>query len=298
MAQKQPTLGEYAIRPEIASEAAAALLTKVNKRRAELIEQYLPADEQEIYQYLQADKFEDFPPSFYPIIEDILSSMLGDPTFGGEQTMGSEMFAATMDLGEVGTNDDIPNDYGTFMREASPQVGVRDRVSLVRVMALLCQQYENPTPEANIKKSMNEAIARYCATNRIPQTDEVLRNLDHKTLNELIKFWKQQEVNHQNRVQDEVQEADHLKTHIQDGAMPAMALFNSRQVQESIAEILNKANPACADKKRAAIYARHEKETAEKISRFNSFYRFIKGSDCFAERVFRFQEGVIDVGKI
>lgn len=295
MAQKEPTLGEYAVRPEIASEAAVALLTKVNKRRAEIIEQHVSAEAEEIYQYLQADKFEDFPPSFYPIIEDILANILGDPTFGSEETMGSEMFGATMDLGEIGTDDDIPNEYGATIRETSAQVSVRNMVSLARVMALLCQQYENPTPEANIKKSMYEAIARYCATNRIPQVDEVLRNLDHKTLNELIKLWKQQEVNHQNRVQDEVLEADRLENHIQDGTLPAMALFNTRQVQESIADILNQANPEAADKKRAAIYERHQKATAEKARKFNSFYDFIKGGDCFAERIFRFQEGVIDV---
>lgn len=298
MAQKEPTIGEYGMKPEIASEAATTLLSKVNKRRSEIIEQHLSADAEEIYQYLQTDNFEDFPPSFYPMIEDVLASILGDPTFGGEQTMGSEMFSATMELGEIGTDDNIPHEYSEIIREADPQVSAKNMVSLVRTMALLYQQYENQAPEANIKKSMYEAIARYCATHRIPQIDEVLRNLDHKTLNDLIKLWKQQEVKHQIHVQDEIIEVDHLENHIQEGALPTMALFNSREVQRNIAEILNKANPQLADKKRAAIHAKHEMETAVRINKFNSFYDFIKGGDCFAERIFRFQEGVIDVDKI
>lgn len=168
-------------------------------------------------------------------------------------------------------------------------------VAFARTMALLYQQYENHAPETDIKKFVLEETARYCATNRIATPTEILKNIDTQAMNQIIRLWKQQEVKHQTAVHEEIMEADRLGNHIKEGALPASALFNSRQVQDSIMAIMNQANPDAADKKRAAIYAKHAETIQEKNRKFYSFYNFVKGSECFTERLFRFQEGVIDI---
>lgn len=295
MTQKSPSIIATARDPEIQTEDAIELLNKVNLKRAGVLEQHIGVAKEQIYLYLTVDEFEDLPPSFYPIIEGILIGTLSDPTFGREGSATSELFGALMDLGDICSDDTIPINYQNVLASADAQLGLRETVSHVRTTALLCQQYEDPTPEDRIKVNIHEEIARYCATNRIEVPAEIIKTMKPQTVAAILKLWRKQEERHQQMVHEEIMDVDRFGSHIKEGLLPPTAILNSKLAREQIAQILSQADPEAGDKKRAAIYARHKEATAEKKKRFKSFYNFVQGAECFAERIFRFQEGVIDV---
>jgi hypothetical protein len=294
MTQKSPSIIATARDPEIQREDAIELLDRVNNKRAGVLEQHISVPKEQVYQYLTVDNFEDLPPAFHPIIEGILTGTLSDPTFGSEQSASTELFGAMMDVGDIGSDDSIPTNYQSILNNADSQLGLREMVSHARTMALLCQQYEDPTPEDRIKNNILEEIARYCAVNRIEVPTEIIKELKPQSVATILKLWRKQEERHQRLVHEEIMEVDRFGSHIKEGVLPPTAILNSKLAREQIAQILSQADPEAGDKKRAAIYAKHKEATAEKKKRFKSFYNFVQGAECFAERIFRFQEGVID----
>lgn len=295
MTQKIPSIITAVKNPEIQREDAIELLNKVNIKRAGVAEQHIGVPKEQVYQYLTVDNFEDLPPAFHPIIEGILTETLCDPTFGNEESASAELFGAMMDLDDICSDDTIPSNYQSILGNVDSQLGLREVVSHARTMALLYQQYQDPTPEDHIKNNVLEEIARYCAVNCIEVPTEIIRELKPQTVTVMLKLWRKQEERHQRMIHEEIMEVDRFGNHIKEGVLPKTAILNSRHAREQIAQILNLADPEAADKKRAAIYARHKGATAEKNKRFKSFYNFVKGPECFTERIFRFQEGVIDV---